>query len=816
MAAAQRRRGSRSDSGGGPPPSPETVLHLAIRHHQAGRLAEAEPLYRRLLAAHPGHPDCLHLLGVLAHQSDRHDMAVDLIGQAIRAKGGEPFYHNNLGSALKALGRLEEAVPRFRRALALKPDYPEALYNLGNALLALDRLDEAADCYRQALTIQPDFVPVLGNLGGILLGRGRAEEAVPHLERALALDPEQTSIRDSLGRAYLALGRAEKAAACFEHLLAHAPDTVEAHYALGLVLLDLDRPDEAADCFERALVLKPDFAEAEEALGRAWFRLRRFDEAMERFERALTLKPQLMEARRLLAALYRSRGRFEETIPHFKWFLALTPNHAETHCALGEAFRLLDRFEEAVPCFERALALDPDHVGAHANLGSIFHAQGRLHDAMAHYEWALALKPDNAIVHSTLIFTLDLIEPAVDLATQQAERRRWCRLHAAPAAQGTAVIHANRPDPERRLRVGYVSADFRRHSASVIFGAVLLNHDPARIETVCYVNSRQEDDYTARFRAAAALWRPLSTLTDREVADLIRADGIDILVDLSGHSPGNRLMVFALKPAPVQITAWGHATGTGVAAIDAFLTDPIHVPAADRPLFAEEPVDLPCVICYDPPPDAPPVAPGPGRAGVSFGCFNRISKLGDRTLATWSRILAGCPGSRLVIKSSALSDTPTRALLAGRCRSWGIAEERLVLLGNTPQAEHLAAHAEIDIALDPFPQNGGTSTLEALWMGVPVLTLAGTTPASRNGVAILTALDLPDWIATDPADYVARARALATDRPRLAELRQTLRPRLAASPVGDRVRYTRAVEARYRELWHRWCAGRTAESDGDT
>ena len=710
MAAKQRRRGSRSrpNSGGAPPPFPETILPLAIQHHQAGRLDEAEPLYRQLLAAHPAHPDGLHLLGVLAGQSGRFDMAADLIGRAIRAKSGEASFHNNLGNAVKALSRLEAAATQFRRALVLKPDYPDALYNLGNTLLALKRLDEAADCYRRTLVIQPNFVPVLGNLGGILLSLGRAEEAVSHLERALALEPDHPNTLESLGRAFLALERVEDAVACFERRLACAP------------------------------------------------------------------------------------------------------GDANAHGALGEALRRLGRFEQAASCFERALALDPDNADAHANLGNIFYAWGRLRDAMTRYERALALKPEEASVHSNLIFTLDLIEPAVDLATQQAERRRWSRLHAAPIAQEAAVAHDNRPDPERRLRVGYVSADFRRHSASAIFGAVLFSHDPARIETVCYTNSRLEDDHTARFRSAAALWQPVSGLPDREMADLVRADGIDILVDLSGHTAGNRLTVFALKPAPVQVTAWGHATGTGLAAIDAFFTDPVHVPAADRPLFAEEPVDLPCLICYDPPPDAPPVTPGPGREGVSFGCFNRVSKLGDRALSTWSRILAACPGSRLVLKAAALSDASTRALLAGRCRSWGIAEERLLLLGGTPQTEHLAAHAEVDIALDPFPHNGGTSTLEALWMGVPVLTVAGTTSVSRMGPAILTALGLSDWIATDLDDCVARARALAADRPRLAALRRELRPRLAASPVGDRVRYTRAVEARYRVLWRRWCAGRAA------
>ncbi|MEO5375132.1 MAG: hypothetical protein H7840_12760 [Alphaproteobacteria bacterium] len=421
----------------------------------------------------------------------------------------------------------------------------------------------------------------------------------------------------------------------------------------------------------------------------------------------------------------------------------------------------------------------------------------------------MALRPDQAQAHSSLIFLRDL-DPESTLAEQQEERRRWAARHAAPLAAEIRP-HANDRDPERPLTIGYVSADFRRHSASCIFRHVLLNHDRARFRVHCYSNVPVADDVTTEFREAAHVWRSIVDLSDGVVAEMVRQDGVDVLVDLSGHTTGQRLLLFARKPAPVQVTAWGQVNGTGLSTIDAIFADPVYIPAADRPLFAETVVDLPCYLHFGPPDSTPAVAPSPaageGVGEVTFGCLNRISKVTEPVIAIWAEILRAVPGSRMVLKDAHLQGEDQRRRIAEAFAAHGVAAERLTLLGASSHAEHLAAHARVDIALDPFPQNGGISTLEAIWMGVPVVTLAGSTPSGRNGAALNAALGLHRFVAATPEAYRDIAVAMAADRAGLADLRSSLRQRLATSPLCDHQRYTRAVEDAYRGLWRLWCQG---------
>ena len=378
---------------------------------------------------------------------------------------------------------------------------------------------------------------------------------------------------------------------------------------------------------------------------------------------------------------------------------------------------------------------------------------------------------------------------------------------------GAIAPHLNVPDPERRLRIGYVSADFRRHSAYSVFGPVLEHHDHENFEVVCYSGVKREDDITRRVREAADRWHPVLRLSDAALAEQIRAERIDILVDLSGHTEGNRLLVFARKPAPVQVTAWGHATGTGVDAIDYFFADPVLVPLTERALFAEEVFDLPCFLCYAPPQYLPEINALPALAGApfTFGCINRVEKISAPVMALWARILEAVPHSRLLLKPVDLDDPEVRQRLLERLQAAGVGPERVRLMGFTAHGEHLKIYHEVDLGLDAFPQNGGVSTAEALWMGVPVVALNGETLNGRNSASILSTLDMPEWIARSEEEYVRIALAAARDPGGLAQTRSTLRARVAGSVFGDASRYTRAVERAYRSIWRRWCAGARSE-----
>jgi len=333
---------------------------------------------------------------------------------------------------------------------------------------------------------------------------------------------------------------------------------------------------------------------------------------------------------------------------------------------------------------------------------------------------------------------------------------------------------------------------------------VVLGHDRSRFEVVCYSGVKDEDDVTARLRAAASGWRSTLGVSDEALAAQIRQDGIDILVDLSGHSRGNRLLTFAHKPAPVQVTAWGHATGTGLEAMDYLLADPVLVPAAQRSLYAEEIVDLPCALCYEPPAYLPGLGPLEGRR-LSYGCVNRLEKVSDRALTLWGRIFKAAPEARLLLKDKAFDKPQLRSRFLQRLQEAGIDPGRVTLHGFSPHPEHLKIFQGIDIALDPFPQNGGVSSAEALWMGVPLVTLLGATPPSRISASFLTVLAMEEWIARTEEDYVDIALRAGRDPARLAGLRKELRARAAASPLGNLPRYVRAVEVAYRVIWQRWC-----------
>jgi predicted O-linked N-acetylglucosamine transferase (SPINDLY family) len=390
---------------------------------------------------------------------------------------------------------------------------------------------------------------------------------------------------------------------------------------------------------------------------------------------------------------------------------------------------------------------------------------------------------------------------------QQEERRRWHEDHARKLAKHIKP-HSNSRDPGKKLRVGYVSADFRQHSACNVFAPMILGFDRAAFEVLCYSGVRNEDAVTARLKQAATAWRSTIGVDDEKLVEQIRADGIDILVDLSGHSAGNRLPAFARKPAPVQLTAWGHATGTGLATMDYFLTDAVSVLPAERKLFAEKVVDLPCVLSYEAPSYVPEVGPLPAlqEKVVTFGCLNRLEKVTDRVIRLWGKVMKGAPGSRLLVKDKVFADAALRQEFLRRAQEvGGIEPGRVVLHGYSPHVEHLKVFHQVDIALDPFPQGGGVSTAEALWMGVPVVTLLGNTPPSRCTAAFLMSLGMKDWVAKTDDAYVRVALKMAGDLPRLAKLRQELRARAAAAPWGDLPRYVRAVEEIYRSAWRQWC-----------
>jgi predicted O-linked N-acetylglucosamine transferase (SPINDLY family) len=752
-----------------------TLLAEGLAAHQAGRLQEAERRYRRALTAQPEQPDALHLLAVALLQGGR---AQDARGFARRATGAapaQPTFWNTRGAAERAAGRHADAVESFRQAVALAPTYAEGWTNLAIACAGLGRADDEAAALARLTAVDPNNGPAWGRRGVLALDAGAVAEAEALLTRAVVLLPDEADLWCGLGNAQAQLGRLDLAEASQRRAIALRPDFVGARNNLGNLLVTAERWDEARNVLEQVVKLAPDYAPGWANLGLALRGLERYQDARAAFERSLGLQPALP--------------------------LALI--------GLGDAYQGLRDYPHAIDAYEQALDGTPDNADLWKNYGRALEHHGRLAEAVEAYGRCLAIDPSRADIACARIFVLDALP--ITLETANAARRAWNDHHARPLAH-LIRPHTNVQDPVRRLRIGYVSGDFRRHSAASIALAVLEHHDPATVEVVCYSNSPQDDDYTARFKAVASRWRQVEALSDEELAAQVRADGIDILVDLSGYSQGNRLPTFARKPAPIQVTAWGYATSTGLDTMDVFFADPVVVPAEAEPLYAEKIVHLPNVVCYTPPGMPPAISPLPARARgyVTFGSYNRALKITTAVLETWARVLQAVPDSRLILKPRLPDSEATRERILGPLVRNGIAPERVEILGLTSGEEHLVTFGQLDIQLDTFPHTGGVTTLDGLLMGVPVVTLLGERIPERLSASFLTTLGLEDLVAHSIDEYVDTAIRLAGDLDRLARERSTLRERLLASPIGDAGQYTRAVEAAYRGLWREWCAERAA------
>jgi protein O-GlcNAc transferase len=611
----------------------ERAMQQAVEHHMAGRLAEAEGMYRQILGRFPDHPDALHLLGVLAGQTGHPDAAIGLIGRAIAVRPDIADYHRNLAESYRRSARWEEEIASLRRALALRPDDAEGHNNLGIALWHKGFLDEAAAEFAAAVRINPEF--------------------------------------------------------------------------------------------------------------------------------------------------------------------------AEAHIDLGNALWHQGRLDEAVGSFRRAIALRPELAPAHNNLGSVLKDQGRLDEALDSFRRAVDLKPDYATAASNFLCLLHY-HPACDAQAILADHRHWARRFAEPLAFEIAP-HTNDRTPDRRLKIGFASPDFRAHPVGELLLPFFSHFDHATMESVCYSDVRATDDVTGQLRACSDRWYDTAGMSDQQLAQRIREDRIDILVDLGLHTANNRLLVFARKPAPVQATMLGMPATTGLATMDYRLTDRfLDPPGPGDGDYSEISIRLPHSFwCYQPPPETPEVGPLPAlaRGFVTFGCLNQFAKVSRPALQLWIEILRALPTARLVIQSPPGSHLDA---VRRQFRDGGVAPDRVDFVARASKLEYLRRHHDLDVCLDPFPYNGHTTTLDALWMGVPVITLAGRTAVGRGGVSILSNAGLSGWIAGTPQEYLEIAVRWAGDLAGLGAVRAGLRQQMQSSPVMDGRRFAVDVQSAFRQMWTSW------------
>lgn len=688
--------------------------------------------------------------------------------------------------------------------LGLVPDHFEALHLLGASMLDCGRFDVAEQALTRAVSIEPRNPEAHANLGLALFGLKRFDDARQAQERAIALKPNLATALTGLGNSLMNLHQFEAAIAAHDRAIAAKPDFADAYCNRGMAQLLLQRNEDAEHSFARALALNPRHMQATFGKGLVGVNLRHFDAALAAFNAALALRPGTTAVIAQRGRLFVQMGRFKEAEADFDAALAVDPHLEPALLGKAHVCVLTERTAGAMAACKTVLEANPVSEVALVWLGSCFAKQGDLGAALQHFDRALEIKPDFEDAITKKIFALDFL-PDADFALHQAARREWWDRIGAHIARRELAPRDR--DPDRRLTIGYVSSDFRSHSAALTFLPVLRHHDRTAFKVACYSCSPLKDQVTEQCRAQAEIWVDAWQMSDEELTARIEADQVDILIDLSGHSAGNRFGVFARKPAPVQVTAWGSGTGTGLKTIDYFFADPVTIPAAARPLFAEQVHDLPAVITTEAMPDAVPTAlPMLSNGHVTFGVFNRIDKISDHALVTWSRLMREIPDAKLVVKNGALEDPFLRDVLLGRFAAHGVPASRVTCLGAGTRQEHIACFAQIDISLDPFPQNGGVSTWESLQAGVPVVTRLGLSASSRAGSAIVTAAGLSDWVTEDDDAYVAIARRKASDPAALATLRARLPQMVAESEAGNVVTYTRKVEEGYRQFWQRYCA----------
>jgi predicted O-linked N-acetylglucosamine transferase (SPINDLY family) len=788
------------------PHSAEAYFQMGNALCELGELEDAVGEYRQAIYHRPESGPVHYNLAVLLARLGRNREAIEHYQHAARLAPSPQCYHN-LALLHAAAGQTAQAIASFQEALMLRPDVPGSLVGLANLLSDEGRLEEAARAYTRALELQPNLVEAQCGLGQVLLSAGRLSEAREQFEAALAGGADSPSAMLGLNNVLIAEGKLGEAAESARRMIARWPQSAEAHTNLGIALARQGRTDEALAAYRQAIALDPQLGQARYNQGVLEQRMGRLAEAEASFRTVLERERENVIVMHALAGVLNVQGKVQEGLNQLAKILSLAPNFADAHNTRGVLLLRQGKYAEAEDAFATAIRLRPEYVEAYSNRGMALKDEGRLDEALEDYVEALRIAPSRHAVRSDYIMSMNYTK-ALSPAQILAENR----IAAERLSQGIAPLPpaTNARDPERQVRIGYVSADLRNNPVGYFFEALARHHDRQRFAMYCYANQWNDDETTERLRGMADQWRSIARDTDEAVAARIREDGIDILVDLSGHTAGNRLRLFALRPAPVQASWLGYFGTTGLPAIDYVIGDRYVTPPDEEEFYTERAARLPAsYLCFTPPAVAVEPGPLPALAAgyVTFASFNNLAKVGPEVIDAWSEALKSVPNSRLFLKYKALADERVRTRLAARFADQGIDPARLRLEGESPRAELLARYREVDIALDTFPFGGGTTTAEALWMGVPVVTLTGDRFVSHVGESILNNAGMEELVTHSQPRYVAKAAELAGNLPQLAALRSGLRAQLLQSAFCDGPAFAKAFEALLRQMWRTWCSG---------
>jgi protein O-GlcNAc transferase len=806
------------------------------------RFDEALASYSKAIALRPDYAEAFNNHGNALSDLARPDQALASYDRAIAIRPDYAEAFNNRGNALRNLRRPEEALVSVDKAIAIVPGFAMAFNNRGNALVDLKRFDEALASYEKAIALKPDYAEAFNNHGRALVDLKRLEQALASCDRAIALKPDYAEAFNNRGIALAHLERLDKALSSYEKAIALKPDYAEAFNNRGNALRDLKRLEEALASYDRAIAIKPDYADAYNNRGNTLTDLKRPEEGLASYGRAIALKPDLAMALNNRGNALVDLKRLEEAVASYDGAIVINPDYAEAFNNRGNALRGLKRFDEALASCDRAIALKPDFAAAFSNRGNTLVELSRLDEALASYDKALGIKPDHFNALVPYMCLADRMCLWSETGAARGDLIARCR---TPAFDGDpfqflsmcddpplhrylaeTYVRAKAPPPEppkwrqhtprERIRLGYLSADFRQHAVSSLIVEVFELHDRSHFE-ILGVSAGPNDGSEERRRLEAAfdVFVDVAAMTDAALARWIADAEIDILVDLGGHTLNGRLLALAHRPAPVQVSYLGYPGTTGAPFIDYAIVDAHVVPASEAHVYSEQLVYLPdCYQCNDRKREIADRTSSRAECGLPadgfvFCCFNNSYKLNAPVFDVWMRLLKAVPNSVLWLLADNIE---ARANLQHEAAARGVAPQRLVFAERVSSPEHLARHRLADLFIDTLPYNAHTTASDALWAGVPVLTCTGHSFAARVAGSLLQAIGLPELMTSSLSEYEALALRLATCPAELRALRDRLARNRSTHPLFDTPRSTRHLEAAYQEMWRIHCDGESAHS----
>lgn len=791
-----------------------TLMQNAQAAQSAGRLDEALELYQRVLRESENNADAMMYIGLVHYLKRSYSLAREWLNKARQNNVDDGSYFLHSGLINYGEGKLPDALADYEKAVKLLPRQQQAHYNLGLALYKLNRAAEAAAAFAQAHQLAPDDADITYHWACALFDCGEPEKAKNLLEQFTDKCPHQARGWGALGIFYAKQNLTDLAAQHFEKALALEPDNATTHYRYATVLRNMKQHQNAITHFLRAHEIMPDNLGFLIDLGYCYMMAGEYEKANETGQKAATLAPENYLPYILLGYVW-SKANLMKSIDYYDQALKINPQ-AEGEIlgfkALAQHFS--GRVQDAEKSFLRAIELEPKNPDNYMNFANTLMIQAQIPECLEYLGKTLRLRPQQLYAFSNVLLYSHYIPQATrdDLWSLFND---FNNRYARPVTPNN-VNFPNVRDPQKKLRVGFISCDFRTHSVAFFVEPLLRSHQREQFEFFCYSSGTSKDKYTGLLKTYVEHWRDILPLSDEQAVAQIRQDEIDILIDLSGHTADHRLMVFARKAAPVQATWLGYPDTSGITAIDYRIADEYTDPPQYDKMSAEKVVRLPGGFhCYCPFPNAPEIIAQPHqhKDHIAFGSFNNYAKTSIEIASLWVEILNAVPKSKLYLKSLGLSDEQVQIAVRDRFSRLGLSPDRVVILPRTSSIfEHFKLYGEIDIALDTWPYNGTTTTFEALWMGVPIVSLIGTTHASRVGASILSNCDLFDLICQSPEEYVGKAVALAEHHELRAQLRQTMRGRMLCSPLLSEEWFTRKFEVALRAMWREYCGEKDATS----